>query len=120
MLKSVYLLSTTLPHPFPHPMLFNSFQCVFLCHSYTAVMHIIIIHPQSFIPSFPPPLVTSSSPTFGNMLHKYMHMYIYIFLYVYVCIYIYMCICIYIYMYIYVYIYIHNNTHICIGSIVHI
>jgi hypothetical protein len=59
----------------PYTVLFNSFQCVSLSCSHTDVMYFIITHPVSFFPSFPPPLVSYSSPTFGSMFCIYLYVY---------------------------------------------
>jgi hypothetical protein len=45
-------------------------------------MYFIIIHSVSFFPSFPPPLASSNSPTFGNMYYIYMIVIIYIYIYI--------------------------------------
>jgi hypothetical protein len=72
--------------PFPLPCIIQQFSMRFIVScSHTDVKCFNIIHFLSFFSSFPPPLVSSNSPTTGNMFW-------------YMCIYDNACICIHIYL----------------------
>jgi hypothetical protein len=53
----------SLPYP-PYATLFNSFQCTLVC---LVIMYFNVNYSLSFSSSFPPSLVSSYSPTIGNM-----------------------------------------------------
>jgi hypothetical protein len=63
--------STTLPHPFP-PTLYCS-VCFIVSCSYTDVKDFIIFQSLPLFSSFPPPLVSSNKPIFGNMFCIYLY-----------------------------------------------
>jgi hypothetical protein len=65
--------SIILPYPFLLSRIVQQFSvCLIMSCSYTNVMYFNIIHSLSFLSSFPPPLVSSKSPTFGNIFSVYM------------------------------------------------
>jgi hypothetical protein len=73
--------SIILPYTFTLPSIVQQFCLHFIVScSYTDVMYFNIIHSLLLSSSFPPPSVSSDSPTIGNVLHlQYIHTYIYIY-----------------------------------------
>jgi hypothetical protein len=87
--------------PFPLPCIVQHFSMSFVAScSYTDVMYFNIFHSLSLFSSFSPPLVSSNSPTFGNMFRIYIYMYIYIYTHTHI--------------YIHIYMHIYDNACICI------
>jgi hypothetical protein len=62
------LFLTTL---FPLSFKYKFSICFIVSFSYTDVIYFSFIHALSFFSFFPPPLVSSNSPVFGNMLCVY-------------------------------------------------
>jgi hypothetical protein len=79
-LKLIYTPKLHFHTLFPHPMLFNSFHgfCFILfLHRYD-VFHYCSL---SVLPSFLPPLVSSTSPTFGYVFCVYFYVFIILFVF---------------------------------------